>query len=299
MLSRDELRELFIYDESVPSCLRWRVSPSKSHPYLKNKMAGSIGRFGRYNVKLPKYKPVTSPRIVYQMHFGDLKETDYIFLKDQNKGSILSNIIKLDLNFVTKSVNIRPELKFWDLFYYDSGKLFWKIYNFSGSLNNVLRLTCCPNDEVHKVLRSDSYVSTGHSYIKGGTKFYHRIVWMVYYQKELLDNEEIDHIDGDRTNNNIENLRKVNRSANARNTKFNKLNTSGVKGVYFCKNRTSSGWRGRITINGKSVSKYFNINIFGKDRAFNMAVEWRKNKILELNKIYGENGYTDRHEEVL
>ena len=60
----------------------------------------------------------------------------------------------------------------------------------------------------------------------------HRLVWMMQHgEMPAL----IDHIDGDRQNNRIENLRLANRFGNAQNKKLNKNNTSGVKGVYWNK----------------------------------------------------------------
>ena len=43
--------------------------------------------------------------------------------------------------------------------------------------------------------------------------------------------KNVDHIDGDRTNNRIENLRSANDFENSRNSRISKRNKSGVKGV--------------------------------------------------------------------
>lgn len=57
--------------------------------------------------------------------------------------------------------------------------------------------------------------------------------------KTFLENtenkERIDHINGDKTNNNINNLRFATASENSQNQKIRKNNTSTVKGVYFHK----------------------------------------------------------------
>jgi len=61
--------------------------------------------------------------------------------------------------------------------------------------------------------------------------------------------EQIDHINGDRSDNRIENLRAVINADNGRNQKLRVSNSSGVMGVGFCKR--AGKWRVRITINGK------------------------------------------------
>ena len=60
--------------------------------------------------------------------------------------------------------------------------------------------------------------------------------------------KEIDHINGIRNDNRIENLRPAN-SKNQQNAKTRKDNKSGVKGVKKCKNK----WRADIKIDGKQT----------------------------------------------
>ena len=57
----------------------------------------------------------------------------------------------------------------------------------------------------------------------------HRICWALFYGKEPL--YEIDHINGIRCDNRIENLRDVSRSINMRNSSKRSHNTSGYNGV--------------------------------------------------------------------
>lgn len=57
----------------------------------------------------------------------------------------------------------------------------------------------------------------------------HIVAWCIHYG--TWPDGEIDHINGDRADNRIGNLRKVTRSENRRNSKTPKNNTSGVIGV--------------------------------------------------------------------
>lgn len=56
----------------------------------------------------------------------------------------------------------------------------------------------------------------------------HRLIWFLIYG-ELPD--VVDHINGDTSDNRIINLRNVDATGNARNTKVNKLNKTGLMGV--------------------------------------------------------------------
>ena len=61
--------------------------------------------------------------------------------------------------------------------------------------------------------------------------------------------ESVDHIDRDRSNNKIENLRAATSTQNQGNRSLNKTNTSGFRGVGWHKKYNK--WVARISINGK------------------------------------------------
>lgn len=98
----------------------------------------------------------------------------------------------------------------------------------------------------------------------------HRLAW------EFVNGEftgEIDHIDNDKTNNSISNLRLVTRSQNQQNMPKRSNNTSGVKGVSWCKSK--SKWRARVIKEGVDyVAGYFS-NIDDAKR----AIEGLRDKI--------------------
>ena len=69
---------------------------------------------------------------------------------------------------------------------------------------------------------------------------------------ENVDNKLcIDHIDNNKENNNVSNLRFATHQENGRNTKMYKNNTSGVKGITFSK--ASNKWIAQIKIDGLRV----------------------------------------------
>jgi hypothetical protein len=73
----------------------------------------------------------------------------------------------------------------------------------------------------------------------------HRLAW--FYVHEEWPTGLIDHINGDKADNRIANLRIATKSLNAANAKRPATNTSGHKGVYLRPN----GWRACIKINGR------------------------------------------------
>lgn len=76
----------------------------------------------------------------------------------------------------------------------------------------------------------------------------HRVIWKMIHG---VDAQEIDHINGDRADNRIENLRDVSRAENRRNIRMLSNNTSGHMGVIKC---SSSGrWHARIKVKGRSI----------------------------------------------
>lgn len=83
--------------------------------------------------------------------------------------------------------------------------------------------------------------------IKGVTHYLHRVIFLMLqgYLPEFLD-----HIDGNKTNNKIENLRECTRSQNNQNKILSSNSTSGVKGVSWSK--ASSKWIAQVGVNGKN-----------------------------------------------
>lgn len=75
----------------------------------------------------------------------------------------------------------------------------------------------------------------------------HRLAWFITHGELPLNC--IDHINQDKTDNRICNLRDVTQSVNCRNKKRRSDNTSGVTGVSFCKKNKQ--WRAVFWVNGK------------------------------------------------
>jgi len=147
----------------------------------------------------------------------------------------------------------------WSLFDYKNGELFRKNSckgKFAGA-----KVGC---------LTKNGYVTTN---IDNNMYYIHRLVWKMFHGKDPL---YIDHIDGDRTNNNIKNIRECTVKENTRYSRRPKTNTSGYKGVRY---HTPSGkWQARIVYNYKEK----HIGLYSTaEEAFMARIEFSK-------KVFGE-----------
>lgn len=102
------------------------------------------------------------------------------------------------------------------------------------------------------IQRSDGYKRLK---ICGKSVYAHRLAWMIFYGYAC--DKEIDHINGDRGDNRIENLRECSKLQNSQNLRIGVRNNSGYIGVSFY--RPNGKWQARITVNSKRISLgYFN-----------------------------------------
>jgi len=106
----------------------------------------------------------------------------------------------------------------------------------------------------------------------------HRLAWLYMYGK--YPEQDTDHIDGNKLNNTINNLRDVSRGTNCRNKKQLSNNTSGITGVGWCKARKK--YIARLTFNGKII------NLGRFDCKYKAASKYHLAK-----EIYGN--FTNRH----
>jgi hypothetical protein len=133
---------------------------------------------------------------------------------------------------MTKPVTLPSQKKLQELFDYRDGQLYWKV-----RIRTSIDLS-----------KPAGYIGNdGYRAIKIEGKMYkaHRLVWKYHCGKD--PKEFIDHIDGNKTNNNMENLREATRQQNNFNRGPAKKNELGIKGV----RKDGNKYRATIKINGK------------------------------------------------
>jgi len=128
-----------------------------------------------------------------------------------------------------------------ELFEYRDGVLYWKV-----AKANKIKV----GDAAGSLNKTSGYFFTMINRKKYSN---HRLIFLMHhgYLPQCLD-----HIDGNKINNRIENLRPATIAENCRNSRIGKNNTSGVKGVNWVNHVKK--WRARITVDRKTVmEKYF------------------------------------------
>lgn len=146
-------------------------------------------------------------------------------------------------------------------------------------------------------LRKDGYVSLN---VNGYTYLVHRLVW-TYVHGDYPDGEQpfIDHINGKRNDNRIENLKCSSNAENGRNQSMKASNTSGITGICRMNNGYMNNllwyWRAQWNDeNGTPHRKDFSICKLGEDQAKQMAINHRAEQIRLLEENHGIV-YSDRH----
>ena len=130
----------------------------------------------------------------------------------------------------------------------DTGKLFWRERPrkfFSSDQYHTIWNKKNAGNEALKASNQGHLVGS----ILGKHYISHRVIWAMYYNK--WPEKQIDHINGVRNDNRIENLRDVTPQENSRNQKLSTLNTSGHFGVNYEKRRNY--WYSLIVVNHKSI----------------------------------------------
>jgi hypothetical protein len=155
--------------------------------------------------------------------------------------------------------------------YRDDGNLIRKIKpnNKANKMSAIGEPAGTLNSKGYKVLQ-----------FEGKLQKLHKLIYMYHYG-EIASDLVIDHIDGDSTNNRIENLRAVTLNQNLCNRKKPKHNKSGIKGVHY--HKKTGKWTIEVAYNKK---KYYG-GIFDNLQEAEIQVKALR------EKIHGE--YT-RHE---
>jgi len=122
-----------------------------------------------------------------------------------------------------------------ELFTYKDGKLYWKDH--SGGRSKKGKEAGCVNGLGYRQIA-----------VNKKTCLAHRLIWLYFNGKYP---ESIDHINQDREDNRIENLRDVSAATNNRNMRISSRNTSGYTGVTWVASRKN--WQASTQYDGANI----------------------------------------------
>jgi hypothetical protein len=125
--------------------------------------------------------------------------------------------------------------KLQEKFDYKNGQLIWKVNQGPNKLTG--KIAGALNDQGYINIKVDGKLYKGH-----------RLIW-IYHSGDIPYKMEIDHINGVRHDNRIENLRLATHGQNQQNCTMQANNTSGAKGV----NKEKNKWRARIMVENVAV----------------------------------------------
>jgi hypothetical protein len=104
----------------------------------------------------------------------------------------------------------------------------------------------------------------------------HRLAWLITYG--VFPEKYLDHANGNKADNRIQNLRLATASQNLHNRPKTKSNTSGIKGVSWCK--THKKWVAQLRVDNKD----FHLGRFSTIQAAKEAVQdFRNHKLGEFS----------------
>jgi len=137
--------------------------------------------------------------------------------------------------------NSIPVSRLVELLRYDheNGELYWKERPGNKRFN-----TKYANKKAFTAKQSAGYP---HSSVDGVFLLAHRVAWAIYNGR--WPENQIDHINGDRSDFRIENLREADQSENLMNARMSNRNSSGTVGVSF--NRATRRWVAYVCARGR------------------------------------------------
>lgn len=245
-ITAERLRQILSYDPET-GLLRWRET--RGSRAVAGEVAGCCRANDRFVVVRVDDRLYLAHRLAWLHTYGKWPERPLRHINGDKTDNRISNLEER-----TKKVKPRREKKprnvprafngplaaerLRELLHYDpeTGKFTWRAYRGARA----------------KQGESPGFVNPlGYIEIRIDKKLYraHRLAWLYSYGE--WPERNIDHANGDPSDNRLSNLRLCSQSENAANSRRKSTNSSGVKGVYW--NKQAGKWRARITKNYKTI----------------------------------------------
>ena len=231
VITTEELREVLEYNP-ITGLFYWKESRGPNA--VKGSKAGCASTQGDYwDIKVggSNYR---AHKLAWQYVYGIIpNKIDHIDSNRRNNS--ITNLREVSRSENTLNLENAPYEEVFKAFSYNSttGLLTRKIKTVGNSIGDT----------------AGHINAEGYVVVKYHSKAFkaHRLAWLLTYKQ--WPKGVIDHIDGNKSNNAILNLRDVSNSTNSLNTSLVSKNKSGYKGVTFHHNK----WRSRIMVDGVSI----------------------------------------------
>lgn len=283
--------DLFEYDESIQTCLKWKHlrigNGGKLVPRLNGGKAGSINSKG-FLILSHKAKVYSIPKIVWIMHNGPIPEGYSVRHIDSDRLNTKISNLTLKKDSIVFLEKYSEDIKNF-IIYDESSESCIRWLSKSSKGSNITEGALAGSLDA-----LDGYWKL-HAF--GNNYKVHRIVWFLHNGK-IPEDFHIDHINGKRHDNRIENLRLVVPEINWRNRTKNKNNTTGYNMISYYEGYNNKGTLIRrydvsISFNGKFKSRSFSCLKYGDEVALKLAIECRDELLCKINAQGA--GYSDRH----
>lgn len=283
--------EIFQYDESSPTCLVWktthRIGNKGTLTPRRSLVVGGKASDGTL-VILYKKNRMSIPKIIWIMHNGPIPENHTIWFKDNNATNPKISNLEVKETDQKLSEKYCEDIKKFIAYDETSPSCLRWIGKISKSSKVVI------GDVAGTLDSEDGYWKL---HALGNHYKSHRLIWYMHFGKIPKD-YHIDHIDRDRQNNKISNLRAVPQTINAKNRSLNSNNKTGVNNIIYAEFFNKRGTlirRYTVTIryDGNVINKSFSLNKYGDDLAWELALK-TKEKIVQELRAKGV-GFTEDH----
>jgi hypothetical protein len=260
MLTITELDDRLNYDQ-LTGIFTWKAVLPRSTAKVGDP-AGSITKSGRVQIAINGYR-YYAHQLAWLAVYGEIP-TRAILHKDRNYSN--NAISNLDL-----ALDVRQPL---------SQQLLKELFSYDDSTGLLTRLKGIGGTTYISEVVGHVHGNSGYRVVIVNGKSYqaHRLVWL--WKTGELPDLEIDHINGNRSDNSWANLRLATKEQNQHNAKLRSDNKSGVKGM----KRNRNYLECRVAYNGEVTYKCFKV---GEE---DLAVAWLQETRLRLHGEFVNHG---------
>lgn len=283
--------EIFNYSTESPTFLTWKHKRlSKGGGFVNRANNGIAGGITNGNLLSIHYEKngYSIPKIIWVIHNGCIPDNYSVYFKDSNTlNASIENLYLKETNpeaIEKYSEDLKKYLKYdptspsglrWIAKFSKSSTI--KVGDVAGSLDD-----------------SDGYWKL---HALGNNYKIHRIVWFLFNGK-IPKTLWVDHMNGIRNDNRIENLRIVLPSVNCRNRTKNKNNITGYNNISYYEGYNKNGtfisrYSVRVGVNRKSKTFGFSCLKYGRELALELAIKKHEQLVKEANEQGA--GFTERH----